>query len=265
MLRNVLAKSLRDQRRKAVWWSLGLALFALMTTSIYPSYSSTASELERFMERAPAALRAFFGGTDLGTPAGYLHTEVFSFMAPLMLILFAVALGTRMIAGEERRGTLDLLLSAPLSRRRLAGEKFLAMILATLGIATVFWAVLAAGSAIFSMEIGLGELAQTMLSCALLAFVFGALAFALGAGTGSTAVATGATAAVGVGSYLLDGLAPVVGGLRPYQVLSPFHYFFDAQPLRNGVDPVHAAILVAMTTVLFGVSLLLIDRRDLGT
>jgi beta-exotoxin I transport system permease protein len=264
VLRSVFAKSLRDQRRKAIWWTFGLSLFALMTTSIYPSFARTADELERFMSRVPAALRSFFGGTDLGSPAGYLHSRVFSFLGPLLLILFAVALGSQAVAGEERRGTIDLLMSAPLSRRRLAIDKFGALVVATFGIAAIFLATLLVGAAVFSMGVNAGFLFQTMLGCALLACVFGALAFALGAATSSTALATGVTSSVAVATFLVDGLAPVVRGLRPYERLSPFHYFFDADPLRNGLDLGDAAVLVAITIVLFSISLVAIERRDLS-
>ena len=265
MLRNVFAKSLRDQRRKGVGWTVGLCLFAFMIAGVYPSYSTTAKELERFMERAPAAMRALFGGTDLDTAAGYLHTEVFSFMAPMFLILFAVALGAKAIAGEERRGTLDLLMSTPVSRRRVATEKFLAMIVATCVIGAVLWGALAIGGAMASMDIGAARLGETVLSCVLLALVFGSLAFAVAAGTGSTAIPVGVAATVAVTTFLTDGLAPVVSGLRTYQWLSPFHYFFDAEPLKHGMNPSHAAILVGLSAVFFLASLAGFERRDLGT
>ena len=44
-------------------------------------------------------------------------------MVPLLLLVAAIGAGARAIAGEEERGTLDLLLSTPVSRRRLALEK----------------------------------------------------------------------------------------------------------------------------------------------
>ena len=40
-------------------------------------------------------------------------------MVPLLLLIAAIGAGAGAIAGEEERGTLDLLLSLPVSRRRL--------------------------------------------------------------------------------------------------------------------------------------------------
>ena len=48
-------------------------------------------------------------------------------MVPLLLLVAAIGAGARATAGEEERGTLDLLLANPLSRRRLIAEKVAAL------------------------------------------------------------------------------------------------------------------------------------------
>lgn len=49
-----------------------------------------------------------------------------AFVVPLVLLAYAIVEGTGAIVGEEERGTLDLLLSNPLTRRRVVVEKFAA-------------------------------------------------------------------------------------------------------------------------------------------
>ena len=48
-------------------------------------------------------------------------------MVPLLLLIAAIGAGARATAGEEERGTLDLLLANPISRRRLVLEKLAAL------------------------------------------------------------------------------------------------------------------------------------------
>lgn len=48
-------------------------------------------------------------------------------VAPMLIIILGIALGSDAIAGEEERKTMDLLLSNPISRSRIVLEKFLAM------------------------------------------------------------------------------------------------------------------------------------------
>ena len=58
------------------------------------------------------------GEVDYTTPEGYLQSELFSFLAPILLIVYTIGAGARAIAGEEEAGSLDLLLSTCRSRRR---------------------------------------------------------------------------------------------------------------------------------------------------
>ena len=54
----------------------------------------------------------------------YLNGELFSFMTPLFVMIFAIGLAAAQIAGEEENGTLSLLLAYPVSRDRLLAQKY---------------------------------------------------------------------------------------------------------------------------------------------
>ena len=97
MLRNVFAKSIRDLRRSLLWWSIGLVGLVAMMTAVYPSIRDN-PELNRLVEDYPEALKAFiaFGGSvDYVSGAGYLGSELFSFMVPLLFAIAAIAAGQR--------------------------------------------------------------------------------------------------------------------------------------------------------------------------
>ena len=63
-----------------------------------------------------------------GTPVGAGVFELFSLMAPLLLIVFSIGAGASAIAGEEDRHTLELLLANPVSRCRIVLEKLAALV-----------------------------------------------------------------------------------------------------------------------------------------
>ena len=119
MLHSVFLKTLRDLRRGFVWWSVGLVGMSAMMVSVYPTVRGNAA-LNKLVQDYPAALKGFFGfggELDYTSAAGYLGMELFSLMVPLLLLIAAIAAGSGAVAGEEDRGTLDLLLSLPVSRR----------------------------------------------------------------------------------------------------------------------------------------------------
>ncbi len=265
MLRNVLLKSLRDTRRAMMWWSIGLILLALMMMAFYPSIRESAEELEGYVEALSPEVMALFAGeiTDMTSPEGFLNSQLYFLMLPLLFLIFAISYGSGATAGEEDKGTLDLLLANPVTRVQVVLEKFAAMVLATLVLAVAFWAALAIGADVVDMEIGLGRLAEATFSGVLLGLMFGTLALAVGSASGNRGLSIGISSAAGVASYFLNALAPISESIEPLRVLSPFYYYIDADPLSNGLNIGHAGLLLALTAILLAAALVTFDRRDL--
>jgi len=267
MLRSTFLKTLRDRRRGLVWWGAGIVLLVAWTVGFYPSIRGSAGEYSRILEQMPEALRELFlaQGADLSSPRGYLSIELFSFMVPILFLVYGIGFGARTVAGEEQEGSLDLLLSNPVSRRRVLAEKLAAMLVAQGILGGVLWVSLAAGSAIVDLDVPLTDLASAAVSGVLLGWAFGAIALGLGAATGRRALAVGITSALAVGSYLLNGVAAAVEALGPLRVASPFYWYFGGDPLSNGLSPTHAGLLIALVGAAVLPGLAAFDRRDLAT
>ena len=267
MLRSVFAKSLRDARRSFVWWSLGLAGYVALIVAVYPTIRDN-PDLNKLVESYPEALKAFiaFGGQlDFTSAAGYLGSELFSFMVPALFLVASIGNGAGAIAGEEERGTLDLLLSAPLSRTRVAVEKVGAMYAELAGLGAVLWLALWVGARTFGLDVAAGHLAAAVAVLVVLAAAYGSLAFMLAAAGGRKALAVGVTVALAVAAYLVNSLASLVDALEPVRTLSPFYHYAAADPLRQGLDPWHTLFLVAVGGAAAVVGVVLFARRDVGT
>ena len=114
------------------------------------------------------------------------------------------------------------------------------------------------------MGLNLLRLAAVCFSGFLLAVAFGAVALAVGCARGKRGLGMGVAGALGVYSYMLNALAPLIDWLEPFQVASPFYYYIDANPLSNGLDPVHAAALIGLTALFLGIAIVTFERRDLA-
>jgi ABC-2 type transport system permease protein len=266
MLRNIFLKTLRDTRRALVWWSLGLVGMAALMIAVYPTVRDN-PDLNKMVKDYPEALKVFiaFGGDlDYVSGAGYLGSELFSFMVPLLLLVAAIGAGARAIAGEEERGTLDLLLANPISRRRLVLDKLAALAIEVAILALVLWLSLLVGVEIVGMNVSASHLASATASAALLAFAFGAIALLVGAATGRRAVAIGVTAACAVAAYLVNSLAVLVDFLEPIRKASPFYHYVASDPLRHGLGIGNAGFLIVLALVAAILTALAFDRRDLA-
>ena len=116
-------------------------------------------------------------GADFTSGPGYLSTETFSLLAPLMLIGPGIALGTGAIATEEERGTLDLLMASPVSRGRVLAAKALGSIAALIATATVLYLTVLITANALDMRISAGMLAQAVSAVQVLACACGGVTF----------------------------------------------------------------------------------------
>ena len=264
MLRNTFLKSLRDLSRPMLWWSLGLVSYALFIALIYPSYRD-APQLNEFFGDEDSILRAFAGNVeDFNSPEGFLTAQMLSFTFPMLFIVFGLWLGTSWLAGEERRGVLEVLLSHPVRRTTILLEKFAAVVAATAMLGVIVLIATIAGILVVGMEISLLNVAQAYASLVMLGSTFAALSVFVAAWTGRTGASIGVGGAVGVLAYVANSFAPLVDAIDWARYLSPIYYFIGADPLTNGIDPVHAAVLIAASAVLVALASYLFERRDLG-
>ena len=265
MLNSVLLKTLRDQRKTFLWWVAGVSALNALNVFLYPSVADV-PDLDAMFENMPEAISRLFLGeiTSLTSPEGYLNGQNFIVMQPLIFLVFAIGRGSGAIAGEEERGTLDLLLSYPIRRSRVVQEKFAAMVIATLALGAVSWLSMALPALAVGMDVSLLRLAEIHVSCALLALAFGTMALGLGCATGSRGLSLGVASALAVAAYFVNALAPLVESLESAQKISPFYLYIGADPLLNGLDPAHAGVLFGLVAGFVALGILLFERRDLA-
>lgn len=265
MNRSVLAKTLRDYYRPMLFWMLGLGALALVQMSVYPSLQKSAPQMLEYVETMPDAMKAMFGleSMDYTSPAGYLNAEMFSMVVPMIFAAFAMGAGSRAVAGEEDRKTLDLLLSTPISRKSIVAQKFAAMAVDVALLAAVLALCLWLGGLPIDFDMDAGHMLAACLNAALLGLVMGSIALLIGSWRGGRGFAIGVTGALLVGFFLLESLSQIVESLKPFRKISPFYWYSDADALRSGLDLADAAVLLVTSLVLASLALIAFDRRDL--
>lgn len=262
-LRSVAERSVREQARSLASWTLGLLVLALALTAVFPTIRGNPA-LAHLHESYPKALQALFDVSDLSSPVGYVRAEVFSFTAPMLVVVLGVLWGSDLVAGEEDRGTIDLLLANPISRRRVLAEKWVALLVGVAVASAGLGAGLGAGLVAFAMHIPATRVVAAVVATALLGLLFGTVALAIGAATGRRGLARGVAALLAVAAYLASTLAGLVGWLGPARAASPWYHTLGTDPLASGVDPWHFLLVAGMTLAVVAAGLVAFDRRDLG-
>ena len=193
----------------------------------------------------------------------FLSARLYATIGLVLMLAFAVGMGAASVAGEERRGTMELQLSTPISRRRLVLGSFAAMVTLIAVPAFGLFAVMVAGNAVFELELVVESIASATLGLALTGLFFGALALAISAATGNARLARAIPAAVAVAGFVVNGLGSAVASLAPFRYLSPIYWFLgNTPPLLRGFSA-GPLVLLAAALVLVSVGMVGFERRDM--
>jgi len=264
LLRNVFTKTVRDLRWPTFWVGLGMGVMAGYMAILYPTYQKVIDIGAMLEKMGPAAKLLGGSAADASSLIGFLHIELFSMILPALIVAFAAGMASGFTAGEESRGTIDILLSYPVSRRRIVLEKSLAVAIGCVVCAAAVWVLAMAGAAASSSALPGDKLAAALVMLVLLGLDFGAIALAISAYSGNRAAAIGVAVALMVVMYLVDALAAIVDAMNTLRPLSLFRYYMGDDPLRNGVSLGDAAVLAVVAVVCLAISLVAFDRRDLA-
>lgn len=264
LLRNVFTKTIRDLRWPTFWVALGMGAMTGYFALLFPTYSKI-MDMNALLEKMGPMAKIFGSSVgDASTLIGFLHFELFSMMLPAGMIAFAAGIASGFTAGEESRGTIDVLLSYPVPRRRLVLEKSLAIVIACSVVAAATGIFAVVGAALSASELPVGPLSAALALVVLLGLAFGAIALAISAATGNRAAAIGVSVALMIAMYLIDALANIVDGLNTIRPLSLFKYYAGHDPLRYGLDPGDTAVLATVTALFVVIALVAFERRDLA-
>lgn len=263
----VLVRFLRDRRRSTLWWILGVVLTVLLTVGFYPSIEGQDS-FDEMAAEMPEAMRELFGlggAFSMSSPEGFLQSQLFATMLPILLIVFGIAIGARAIGGSEEDGTLELLLANPVTRRRVLLERYGTLVLLHLVLlAVMLVSTLAVGVPVGATEgIPMAWLAAASGGVLLLGLLYATVAFTVGALTGRRGRAIAVASAVAIGGYLVEGLGSAADALRPAQALSPWHWFLERNMLGEGIAWRAILLPLAVVVALVAVAVPGFERRDL--
>lgn len=242
----------------------GLVLMGIVMPLMYSAFGV---EMEEFIESVPffsQVIEGFGGGSVLSLTG----SMAFAFQHPFTLLLvgiMAIAFPALAIAGERDRGTLEVTLSRPISRRgllltlSLAGVIFVAALVGVLAISTAVTAVTVG----FGDEVEIANVAQLWLAATLLFVAFMSLAFVVSVESDRAAPAIGLPAIF----VLLNYLAFAIGGIWPDVAVledwSMFNLLKAPQVLADGLAVSDILVLLAFIGLFAGVAFWRFPRRDL--
>jgi ABC-2 type transport system permease protein len=264
MNRALLAHTWRANRWRLLIVTAGLTIWGSLLPIVFDSFGAQFQEL--FESGAIPPQFAQFGGGDIFSLTGAVALGFVHPIAVGLNLVFAVGFTTAAIAGERQRGTLEVLLSRPISRRvtylTLAFAAAFAIGVAVAGL--ILGSLIGASVTGRTDELGVGNLPMLWLNGALLYWAIGAIGLLASVSFDRLTPALGLTLAIVLVSYFLDVLGslwPDAKGLQPYSV---FHYLHAKNDLAGLADRNDLIVLGAIVLVAVALALWRFPRRDLA-
>ena len=267
---SVLWKSILDARR-----AFGLAViflaFVLLTSAAAVATAFGTAETRQQMVAMSAALPSVFQGmlgpaVGLDTLGGLIGWRSNVIVALLLPVWSVVALsGT--LAGEAGNGSLELVATAGLSRRRIALEKLAGHVMVVAAAMAVLGVMVWLSGIVFATLPGDEIAPLAAASYAVLAFLLilvpGAVAFAAAPFVGRGAAA-GLAAFVMLVSYFVNGYRSSIDLFESISPLSWFSWTRGHIPLAGREDWPALLGLAVVVVALLAAGVVAFERRDVG-
>jgi len=262
-LRSVFLKTLRDYRISILGWGIGMGLVVISPMASVGTLVTTPQAREQLVSLAATfAWNADVVAVD--TIGGYATYKIGIFI--FLIAVWPLLAASRMLRGEEDRGSLDVLLSLPRPRLRVALEKLAAMWTALLAMGLLIGLLALAGGRKFGGDFGLGDALLFGLNLALVCAVIGGLALLISQFTQEQGPAAGWTTGLLLIFVVLDMVHRVIPNTEWISSFSPVYYYNLSKPLvpNHGANVGAMILLLALALVLSGAAVWLFAHRDVG-
>jgi len=263
----IFRQVIKERKYSLLIYSLAAVLFLWMYVGMFPSIQKQSENLMKLMEGYPESLKKAFDieTMDFTHLENFVAMEQFSFVWPLMLLFLLISLAGGAIAGEIEKGTIEVLLSNPVSRFQIFWGKYLAGIFSLLvfDFFSVFAIVpLAEG---YHLEYKLPNFATIFL----LGFIFGLAVFSLAmlfsvifSDKGKVYFLSGGILVL---MYVLKIIASLKENLSDLRYFSFFHYFDAPRALNHQeIDQWAFVVFLGVTLLSIVLALVILQKRDVA-
>lgn len=228
----LLRHELRRGRAALLIWTASVGGLLAVCIFLFPEMRGEMDQVGE-MFSSMGAFTAAFGMDKLnfGAFPGYYAIECGNILG-LGGALFAAMTGASALAGEEKEGTAEFLLTHPVSRGRVVMEKLAGVLLQVLALNAVIY-LLAVGSTLcIGEEVPWKELTLLHLSYLLLQIELAGICFGLSAAVrrGSQGLGLGSAA----GAYFLSLIANISESARWLRYVTPFAYASGVDIMNEG-------------------------------
>lgn len=263
MILALVIKTFRDRWRSLIGWLAVIIFMSCIQLYVYPTIVKTGEGMNQFLDAFPDTLKEIFRMQDYTSGPGFLSTELFSMMVPLVAIAVGATWGSSATAEEEEHGTADLLFTLPVTRTRITIGKIIATVIACFILGVITFINIFVGAPIVDLDVSTANLLAICFSNILLGIFFSSVGLIFGVFTGKKSVGLGFTTAVAILAFLFYSLAPLVDTFDYLTPINPIEWCLGGNQLFDGADYLGYAKLMGTSIIFYILGIIRFNRKDI--
>lgn len=263
MNRVLFLQTWRNHWKSFLSWALVMISMNSIELSVYPTMSKSGDSMKSFLDSFPEGFKKMFRMEDYFSGPGFLNTELFSLIIPMVMIGVGLAWGAGATADDEERGTADLLFALPISRSKILWSRLIAMISALALLAVINFMNLMIGAKFVNMALSASHLAAGSFGCFLIGMLFASFGALFGAASGKRGASLGIGAGIAILFYVFYTLTAIVDKFNFIKPINPFQWLIDANQLIDGFDFATDFKFLILSAVAAVAASWIINRRDI--
>ena len=261
---NIYRQELKMLRGSFLVWILSLLAIATVYLSIYPAFANDVDVVKEAFSHLPPAIKHAMGtgGFEIFTFPGFIAN-----ILPILLLaggIQAMNMGVTLANREKLAQTTDFLISKPVGRSRIFGQKLLAHLTILAATSMILITYLYVGSQV----VGAGEYSMQTFYMILAVFTgiqlwFLSVGMAVSALVGRIRAVVGVSMATVFGMFVLSMFGAVVGD-ENLRYITPFKYVDLLEVVKSQTyETSHIVVWAAIVVVAITLSWLIYRRKDI--
>jgi ABC-2 type transport system permease protein len=262
--------TIRD-RYGAVLIYCGVVLgLIVMYVGLYPSLQSQSQQYAEIFKSFPDSFMKAFGFDSAQafffSLESFLSAEQYSLTWPILAAILSMSFAANNIAHEIENGTIEFILSLPVSRLKFYLGRYFAGL--------VLLAIFTASSVLSAIPVAklydVPCVWENYFKLSFGAFLFVAAIYSIAtffsAMMSEKSKTYAVSAGIVIGMYILNVISSLKDGLADLKYFSFFHYFSPAKLLVDGEIDIHSVWVFGLTIIFFiAAGAFIYSKRDIAT
>lgn len=264
---NLIWETIKERKWSVIIYSIVSILLLLLYVALFPSLQNQTQQLTEVLKSMPEGLLKALGSSPAQLSNFNLETllasKQFSMVFQLLAAVLAISIAGNDIAGEIEKGTIEFLLSQPISRLKFYFARFFSGIILLTIFVVCSTLVVIPIAATFNVSYVTDVYFKLFWVALLYSLAIYAFSYFLSAIFSNKGRVYGISASIITFMYVAFLVSALKDNLDKLKYLSFFHYFSPDILFSGAVDKIGVWIFILTIIVSISIGAILFSKRDI--